>query len=119
MNPNIELLFHENIPEQIILLPNTALHVFRICQEAFSNAIKHSKATIIEVHISANTEKELEFKITDNGSGFNFNEGNKNGHYGLENMHSRAKEIDANLSITSKHNFGTSICINFKNNTYV
>ena len=119
LNEKIELNFHEHIPQQITLMPNTALHVFRICQEAFSNAVKHADASRIDVYIQNPSEQNLEFKIVDNGKGFATNDGNKSGHYGLKNMGARAEEIGGNFSIESKANDGTIVCITFKNNTYV
>ncbi len=58
--------------ESPVLIPNneTAVHLFRIAQEAVSNSIQHGKAThiIIRFHKAANSKIHL--SIQDNGSGF-------------------------------------------------
>ena len=46
---------HENVPAN--LPPDLTLCVFRIVQEALQNALKHSQAKTISVHLSGNSER--------------------------------------------------------------
>lgn len=46
-----------------------ALHLYRIAQESVSNAIKHGKATVVQIRLSSNTQ-HTSLIIEDNGSGF-------------------------------------------------
>lgn len=46
-----------------------ATHLFRIAQEAFSNAVRHGHATRIEILLAATPER-LVLAVSDNGTGF-------------------------------------------------
>lgn len=80
--------------------------VFRILQEFFSNTIKHSKATKLEVMLLY-TESELVINAKDNGVGFK-DEIDYSG-IGIKNMTNRAKVIGADLKISSVPNKGTML----------
>ena len=86
--------------------------VFRIVQEAINNAIKHSKASEINVVFEENFNGLL-ITIIDNGSGFEYSDEQKTrferSHFGLVNMNQRANFIGAELIIISKINLGTTI----------
>jgi signal transduction histidine kinase/ligand-binding sensor domain-containing protein len=73
-------------------------NIYLICKEAMNNAIKHSGCSRITVHLRQ-APKGLEIAITDNGHGFDTTNAVKGN--GLQNMASRAKEIDAELMIRS------------------
>jgi signal transduction histidine kinase len=89
--------------------PDQTINIYRIIQEAVNNAVKHAKATKIEVVINANTPIFIE--ILDNGSGYDVSTINKGSH-GLYNMESRAKKIGATLTIETNSN-GTKIRLEF------
>jgi signal transduction histidine kinase len=112
----IKINFNENFqkPENI-LMPEQALNIFRICQEAFHNALKHSHASVIEIYFESNENCLFKFTIKDNGIGFNYNNRYKENHYGMRNMEERAKESNATIEINTAVNKGTtlSICIKY------
>ena len=115
-----EITIIDKIENNETLPPNVALHLFRICQEAFSNALKHAQASKISIVFSNSKAVFFQYKIHDNGIGFDTDEASKKGHYGLQNMQHRAAEIGANYCLkTSIHN-GTEILISIqsKNTTY-
>ena len=85
---------------------NKEIIVFRILQEFFSNTIKHSKATNLDV-VLIYTENELLINAKDDGVGFT-SEADFSG-IGIKNMKNRAKVINAELSISSKPNEGTML----------
>src|SRR5690606_18361179 len=107
-NIGVNLIFEEEITNNLTLKPNIALNLFRICQEAFNNSLKHSNATDIITELFSN-ENTFLLVIKDNGNGFDLSQ-KKNGHFGLENMNSRAKEIGAECSVKSDES-GTSVLI--------
>lgn len=84
-----------------------ALHLYRITQEAINNAVKHGKATSIEVELSS-FEDQIFLRIQDNGSGFQEPEERSDG-MGLRIMHFRSQMIGGNLKINSKKGVGTEI----------
>ncbi|MFN4235394.1 MAG: ATP-binding protein [Bacteroidia bacterium] len=112
----IKVNTHENFlkPENI-LRPEQALNLFRICQEALHNALKHSNATEINIYFESNESCLFKISIEDNGIGFDYQNRYKEGHYGMKNMEERAKESNAEFNVYSELNKGTkiSICIKY------
>jgi two-component system, NarL family, sensor kinase len=105
---NMKLNVLEKIDAGLILSPAEALNIFRIFQEAINNAVKYSDAHEIILSVTTTTGA-YRISVTDNGKGFDANAQHK-GHYGLENMRERAKEINVILEITSNEK-GTSIML--------
>jgi signal transduction histidine kinase/ligand-binding sensor domain-containing protein len=95
-------------PADKLLKPSQAIHLFRVAQEAISNALKHSGARHLRVAIVLADEKKLVLEISDDGKGFDTSL-RAEGHYGLDNMSSRVKELGGELTVSSKANSGTII----------
>lgn len=77
-----------------------ALHVLRILQEFFTNTLRHSGATSVELRAfarPADNGKEIVIESSDNGSGF---DGASPGQ-GMRNMRQRAEAIGAGFGIES------------------
>ena len=89
----------------------SSIIIFRILQEFFSNTIKHSKASKLDVTLEY-TEGELQITAKDNGIGFVKEETSHKG-IGLHNIESRAKLIGANVGFQSVPEEGTSLVINY------
>jgi signal transduction histidine kinase len=106
----MQLQTEENISVNHQLNSGTALQLFRICQEAITNACKHSEATTLKLKAAAD-EKQFTITISDNGKGFDAANKEISGHYGLMNMEERAKESNLNLSIQSLAGTGTTILV--------
>ena len=85
-------------------------HLFRIVQEAVSNTLRHAKATKLEVYLRQNPHA-LQLKVIDNGVGFNINQSEKMGSYGLINMKERIASMGGTLKIISLPDRGTVIDI--------
>ena len=90
---------------------NNQIILFRILQEFFSNTIKHSKATSLNVLLDY-TEKELNIRAEDDGVGFESN--NSFMGIGLKNMKTRAQLINSNLKITSEKGKGTTLHLSYQ-----
>jgi signal transduction histidine kinase len=86
------------------------LMAFRIVQEAINNAVKHSRATQINVSL-AFAKSRLTVVITDNGNGFDTERIQGDKGLGLRNMHERARLL-GDIQITSKAGEGTAITLN-------
>lgn len=91
----------------------TAINIFRICQEAFTNIAKHANASRVNVHIQE-TDGNLSIKISDNGDGISSQIISDPLSMGLLNMEERAHLIGAQLKIESVKSFGTTIELNVK-----
>ncbi|MBL4599457.1 MAG: hypothetical protein JKX93_10860 [Rhizobiaceae bacterium] len=76
--------------------PSQNLHLARIVQEAITNIIKHANASVITVASNASS-----VTISDNGSGFDPTNLPEQGNHGIIGMHRRAKQIGAQIKVTS------------------
>lgn len=99
----------EIVGDPFFLDASKELIIFRIAQEALNNAIKHSKATVIETHLIYN-DQIIELKIKDNGIGFKYSKSHES-FSGLNNIVQRANLLDGNCKIISKEGEGTTIII--------
>jgi len=85
-------------PETISIPDNSrAIHLFRIAQEAVSNAVKHGRATSVIVALEQ-SDSELALRISDNGIGFSPEHVAKRG-MGLNTMRYRAEVEGGQLDI--------------------
>ncbi|HWC61145.1 MAG TPA: PAS domain S-box protein [Verrucomicrobiae bacterium] len=84
-----------------------ATHLFRIAQEAVSNAIKHGKAKLIVIKLRK-TRGRVVLEIDDNGSGLRKNSTNHKG-MGLRIMQSRASMIGGTMAIEPNRDGGVSV----------
>jgi PAS domain S-box-containing protein len=84
-----------------------ATHLYRIAQEAVSNAIKHGKATLIEISLTNTNDKTL-LMISDNGIGIGpaVQAGTV---MGLRTMQYRAGMMGATLLVQAQAQGGTRI----------
>jgi signal transduction histidine kinase len=84
-------------------------NLYRIAQEAVTNAIRHSQATKITLSLSY-APNYLELTVEDNGIGFDTHRHEGIG-FGIENMCSRSKQIGAEITITSAIDTRTLIVV--------
>lgn len=99
--------------ESFSIEPKSETIIFRILQEFFSNTIKHSKASKLNVQIHyQEEEKIISISATDNGKGFVQNDQHEKG-IGLINMKKRGHLINADVNIESHINLGTKLTIKY------
>jgi len=97
---NILLQFNVNASVKNLKLPMAKRkNFYLIFKEAINNIYKHSDCKTVNVSI-AQQGQNIIMIITDNGRGFDITSQTSGGN-GLNNMQSRAKEIGAQLKITS------------------
>lgn len=91
--------------------PASEYEVLRIVQEAISNALRHAHATRLEIRLQEDNG-QLQLTIEDDGIGFASNV-NRLGseRFGVLGMRERAREIGAELTLTSSPGDGTRVCI--------
>ena len=95
--------------EEQIINEKSSIIIFRILQEFFSNTIKHSKASNLDVEIKFD-EHQLKITAKDDGIGFTIVENSTKG-IGLANIKNRAKLIGAIAVFASEENIGTTLKI--------
>ncbi|MEZ4794936.1 MAG: histidine kinase [Flavobacteriaceae bacterium] len=90
------------------------LIIFRMLQEFFTNTIKHSKASQLEVRLKYD-ENLLQIEARDNGIGFDTSNQKYFKGIGLMNIKSRAQIIGAQVEIVSKLGEGAQLFLTYKN----
>jgi PAS domain S-box-containing protein len=89
--------------------------IYRICQEAFNNIAKHSKAKVAT--LSLRKTDQIELVIEDNGRGFNPGEKlspeNHNRGLGLTSMRERAELTGGSFAIESIQGSGTTLRVSW------
>jgi len=87
-------------------LPETAMHLYRIAQEALQNAMRHANATQIIVEVQANDDG-LILTVEDDGCGSGTQK--RPDGIGWRTMQYRAHIIGADISISSRSTGGTLV----------
>jgi PAS domain S-box-containing protein len=85
----------------------TATHLYRIAQEAVSNALKHAKPASIEIALAA-TAGRVMLAVKDDGTGIRSNPNDRRG-MGLRIMHYRAGLIGGSLAVQRGPGRGTTV----------
>jgi PAS domain S-box-containing protein len=91
-----------NEPDMVDLAPAVQFAIFRIVQEALTNAARHSGASAIRIRL-ARSPTTLEATIEDNGSGFEVDATGVRSaaHLGLQSMRERAAILGGTATVTS------------------
>ncbi len=92
--------------------PASSVQLFRVVQEALTNAHKHSHAACVTVSV-AQVDGENVISISDDGVGFDPPPGTagRDGHYGLGFMVERMAEIGGRLAVDSQPGAGTRVVL--------
>jgi signal transduction histidine kinase len=90
--------------------PELETAMYRIVQEALTNATKHGKAkrAVVEIH---EYESEIRVSVRDDGTGFDPND--ETSGFGLLGMRERVQLLAGTLQITSAPGAGTTITASF------
>ncbi len=83
----------------------------RIAQESIRNAVRHGHASTVVVSVQPAQGKQVELLIHDDGHGFDAAQSSQG--YGLRLMRSRAKLVDASLTISSRIGGPTQVLVVF------
>jgi signal transduction histidine kinase len=84
-----------------------ALHLYRIAQEAVTNAAQHGSADNVQITLRCDGDRGL-LRIEDSGSGFNPAVHQSKG-LGLRIMHYRAQMMAGSLRVESERAYGTTV----------
>ena len=88
------------------LADDVQLVLYRVAQEALANAARHAGAASVVVRL-ANQDNRVELTVSDDGSGFAFDDAG--GGIGLEGMRERAMLVGGDLTIESRPGVGTRV----------
>ena len=101
-------------PQIRIKSEEVALHVYRIAQEAVSNAVKHANPDLIAISLFQ-TNGKATLQIEDNGSGIHVKDSPDHQGMGLQIMKYRASMINGTFSVEAKPEGGTRVTCTFNN----
>ncbi len=86
-------------------------HALQIAREAVSNAVRHGEAAHVRLALQR-VDGRAEFTIDDDGRGFTPAAGSGSGR-GLKNLAERARELGAELTVSSELGKGTRVTVVF------
>jgi len=89
------------------LADDAQLVVYRVAQEALSNAARHSGAGRISVQLRRREDSAVTLEVADDGRGFAFDE--SEGGLGIAGMRERALLIGGEITIESRPGRGTTV----------
>jgi two-component system sensor histidine kinase UhpB len=88
---------------------DVGLCVFRVVQEALTNALRHASARTIGVSVIT-TGETVELNVMDDGVGFVASERTRTG-LGLRSIHERVRFLHGHVSIRSRPGAGTKVLV--------
>lgn len=101
----------------MVLNSEQSMHLYRIAQEALTNAVRHAEATRLRVTLSRKTRR-YELTVRDDGKGFQSireeDAPRDSAGMGLSIMRYRAERIGARLNVTSSPDGGTTVTCSFR-----
>jgi signal transduction histidine kinase len=85
-------------------------NLLRIGQEALTNVLKHSKATLARIELNFDSD-QVSLQIQDNGKGFSPDValGANDGHFGLLGMAERVKRLNGRFHVRSAPGQGATV----------
>jgi signal transduction histidine kinase len=96
----------EGVPEN--LSKDTALCLFRVLQEALSNALRHAGVPVVTVSLSG-TPTDIQLAVIDRGIGFYLEAPSESAGLGLISMRERLNLVNGDLHVESNVGVGTAV----------
>lgn len=96
--------------EDILPGEQVSIVIFRILQEALTNAARHSNAKKVSVELLL-TIDFITLNITDDGRGFSIEELNNKLSFGILGMHERAYSVGGTVDVNSGSGNGTMVSV--------
>jgi NarL family two-component system sensor histidine kinase LiaS len=109
LEQKIPMQIEMDVDHSLVMRQENEDHLFRIAQEALSNALRHSKAANMLIKLYK-LEQNIHLVIQDDGIGFVVNK-RKQGSYGLLTMEERVIELGGQFRIISELEEGTAIYV--------
>ena len=109
-----KLNLHLSLPNQLDLLSLDAEQtVYRVAQEAVANAAHHSGAKNLTVQLAMN-DGLLTLVVHDDGTGFDVQQAETAGHFGLTGLRERAQLVGGRLTVESRSGQGATITLTIR-----
>ncbi|HEX9134971.1 MAG TPA: sensor histidine kinase, partial [Ktedonobacteraceae bacterium] len=104
-----KLTVDADLGDELLLSMEIKHTLYRIAQEALHNIVKHARASMVVLRLSAQAN-EIILEVRDNGKGFD-PAAPFPGHLGLRSMHERVTKMGGTLTIESAPAQGTCVCV--------
>ena len=102
------LRLHLAVPEYLpSLTPAVEQCIYRVAQEATANVAHHANARRLTVQLTFDGQVALQ--VSDDGCGFDTQQMESAGHFGLSGMRERAELVGGTLTVTSQPGQGTTV----------
>ncbi|MGH2676762.1 MAG: sensor histidine kinase, partial [Actinomycetota bacterium] len=98
--------------ERVDMAPPVQLLCYHVAREAMNNAVEHAEATTMTISLKR-TAEGARLTVSDDGAGFDPEEGQPEGHYGLTMMRERAQVSGGDFTIRSAPGEGTTVIADF------
>ena len=105
-NSAMDVTFTSDASTYSDLSTDAQLVVYRVAQEALSNAAQHAEAESVQVNL-ARRDDTVELTVTDDGHGFTFDQASRG--LGMGGMRERALLVGGDLRIESRPEVGTRV----------
>ncbi len=98
------------VPEGLVLDPERSTTIFRILQEALTNAVRHAQAEKVEIFVSA-ADGRVTLQVSDDGVGIPPEAIASRSSLGLVGMRERVIPWGGEVWITGRHGEGTVVAV--------
>jgi signal transduction histidine kinase len=89
--------------------PEIEATIYRLVQEALTNAVKHARATHVDVMVRDVADEDVEIVVRDDGQGFDAGAAGASEGFGLLGMRERVALVGGSLSVASSPGRGAEI----------
>jgi signal transduction histidine kinase len=97
----------------VALPPPMEDELYRIAQEALTNALKHAAPTQVRVTIRS-IDNRVSLEVQDNGRGFDPQSAVREGGMGLVNIRERAEKLGGSFAVVSRPGEGTTVRVDLE-----
>jgi two-component system sensor histidine kinase UhpB len=107
---NPQMRFNLQCPDQLDDLGETLnINLYRIVQEAVTNAVRYSEADEINITLLRTPRGDVSLRIHDNGVGVDISQIDQTQHFGLLGMRERVQALNGSFAVESSPNKGVDI----------
>ena len=104
-NPSVSLSLRHDLAAP--LGPSVTLAIYRVVQEGLINALRHAKASHVDIDVSSNAER-IEVSVTDDGVGMPAS-GAPPGHFGLRGLAERIARLGGIFHVNRREPHGVRL----------